>query len=278
VVADPDQAGEARDHCGSGIEILPVPIDDSWMRDNGPIFVSDGRGGLALVHFGFNAWGEKFSPFDRDAAVPEAIAAHLGMRRYLAPFVLEGGSVFVDGEGTLITTEQCLLNPNRNPALSRIEIEGGLRDFLGVEVVVWLEFGHSADRDTDGHIDGVAQYVRPGTIMIHAPGKPSDPDHDRGRSNVRRARSATDARGRSLQVIELDCESPDGLCYVNFYLPNGAVVVPVAGVPEDEVALAQIRAAFPDREVVTVPGNSLNEGGGGPHCITQQIPVGTAVA
>lgn len=278
MVAHPDQAGEARDHCGSGIEILQVPIDDSWMRDNGPIFVSDGRGGLALVHFRFNAWGGRFSPFDKDAAVPEAIAAHLGMRRYLAPFVLEGGSVFVDGEGTLITTEQCLLNPNRNPALSRGEIEGGLREFLGVEVVVWLEFGHSADRDTDGHIDGVAQYVRPGTVMIHAPSKKSDPDHDRGRSNVRRARSATDARGRSLQVIELDCESPDGLCYVNFYLPNGAVVVPIAGVPEDEVALPQIRAAFPDREVVTVPGNCLNEGGGGPHCITQQIPVGRAVA
>lgn len=278
MVVHPHQAGEARDHCGRGIEILPVPIDDSWMRDNGPIFVSDGRGGLAIVHFGFNAWGESFSPYNRDAAVPEAIAAHLGMRRYVAPFVLEGGSFFVDGEGTLITTEQCLLNPNRNPELSRREIERGLGDFLGADVVVWLELGHSADRDTDGHIDGVAQFVRPGTVMVHTPGRQSDPDHDRGRDNVRRARATTDARGRPLEVIELDCESPGGLCYVNFYLPNGAVVVPVAEAPEDEAALAQIRAAFPDREVVAVPGRTLNEGGGGPHCITQQVPVGTAVA
>ena len=158
--ADPAQAGEAHDHCGSGIEILPVPIDDSWMRDNGPIFVADPQGRLALVHFRFNSWGERYLPYDRDALVPAAIAAHLGVRRYAAPFVLEGGSIFVDGEGTLLTTEQCLLNPNRNPALSRAEIEQGLRDYLGAEVVVWLGQGHSADRDTDGHIDGIAQYVR----------------------------------------------------------------------------------------------------------------------
>ena len=275
MVADPAQAAEARDQCGAGVEILPVPIDDSWMRDNGPIFVSDRSGRLALVHFQFNAWGGRFLPFDRDAAVPAAIAAHLGMRRYVAPFVLEGGSFFVDGEGTLLTTEQCLLNPNRNPGLSRGDIERGLRDFLGAEVVVWLGLGHSADRDTDGHVDGIAQYVRPGSVMIHAPGELADPDHDRGRENVRRASEATDAGGRRLAVIEFDCGSPGGISYMNFYLPNGGVVVPVAGAPEDEAALAQIVAAFPDREIVSVPGRTLHEGGGGPHCITQQVPAGT---
>ena len=147
------------------------------------------------MDFEFNAWGERYLPYDRDALVPAAIAAHLGVRRYAAPFVLEGGSIFVDGEGTLLTTEQCLLNPNRNPALSRADIERGLRDYLGAEVVVWLGQGHSADRDTDGHVDGVAQYVRPG-----------------------------------------------------------------------------------GREIVPVPGRTLNEGGGGPHCITQQIPAGTMVS
>jgi agmatine deiminase len=116
MVVDPSQASEARDHCGGGIEILPVPIDDSWMRDNGPIFVSDAQGRLALVHFRFNAWGGRFLPYDRDAMVPAALAAHLGMRRYVAPFVLEGGSFFVDGEGTLLTTEQCLLNPKPQPS------------------------------------------------------------------------------------------------------------------------------------------------------------------
>src|SRR6185437_14276722 len=183
-----------------------------------------------------------------DALVPAAIAAHLGVRRYAAPFVLEGASIFVDGEGTLLTTEQCLLNPNRNPALSRAEIEQGLRDYLGAEVVVWLGLGHSADPDPDG-----------------------------GRDNVRRAAGATDARGQRLEVIEFDCPSPGGISYLNFYLPNGGVVVPVAGAAEDEAALAQIAAAFGDREVVPVPGSTLNEGGGGPHCITQQVPVGTLV-
>ena len=275
MVADPEQVAEARDRCGAGIEILAVPIDDSWMRDNGPIFVSDRTGQLALVHFQFNSWGGRFLPYDRDAAVPAALAAHLGMRRYVAPFVLEGGSFFVDGEGTLLTTEQCLLNPNRNPGLSRGDIERGLRDFLGAEVVVWLGLGHSTDRDTDGHVDGVAQYVRPGSVMIHAPSERADPDHDRGRENVRRASEATDAAGRRLAVIEFDCGSPAGISYMNFYLPNGGLVVPVAGAPERPRPRAQIAAAFPDREIVPVPGRTLHEGGGGPHCITQQVPAGT---
>ena len=123
MVTDPEQASEARAMCGEGVEILPIPIDDSWMRDNGPIFVTDGAGGVALVHFRFNSWGNKYLPFDRDAEVPKHIAAHLGMRRYEAPMVLEGGSFFVDGEGTLLTTEQCLLNPNRNPDMTREQIE-----------------------------------------------------------------------------------------------------------------------------------------------------------
>src|SRR5215204_3707186 len=117
MVCDPEQQSEVRRRCGEGVEVLPLPIDDSWMRDNGPIFVRDASGRIALVHFGFNSWGEKYLPYDRDAQVPRLIAEHLGMRRYEAPFVLEGGSFFVDGEGTLITTEQCLLNPNRNPTL-----------------------------------------------------------------------------------------------------------------------------------------------------------------
>jgi agmatine deiminase len=115
MVADPDQASEARAMCGEGVEILPLPINDSWMHDNGPIFVTDERGGVALVQFRFNSWGNKYLPFDRDADVPKRIASHLGMRRYEAPMVFEGGSIFVDGEGTLLTTEQCLLHPNREP-------------------------------------------------------------------------------------------------------------------------------------------------------------------
>lgn len=277
MVCDPDQQAEVRRSCSEDVEILPLPIDDSWMRDNGPIFVQDTSGRVALVHFRFNSWGEKYHPYDKDAEVSRHVAAHLGMRRYEAPFVLEGGSFFVDGEGTLITTEQCLLNPNRNPAMSREQIEQGLRAYLGVETIVWLGLGHSTDRDTDGHIDGIAPYVAPGTVALLLPQDPKDPDHHRGRDNLERLRSARDAKGREFEVIPFQTRPPGIVPYLNFYLPNGGVIFPVAARPEDEQALEQIGKLFPDREVVAVPGETLCYGGGGPHCITQQVPVGPPI-
>lgn len=273
MVASPERAGRARRMLSGAVEVLELPIDDSWMRDNGPIFVTDGRGGVAMVHFRFNAWGERFHPYDRDAEVPRRLAEHLGMRRYEAPMVLEGGSFFVDGEGTLLTTEQCLLNPNRNPGMTRSEIEATLRAYLGVDVVVWLGRGHHLDRDTDGHIDGIAQYVRPGVVLLHAPVDPRHPDHEAAEENLRRLRAARDARGRPFEVIRFE-PGASRAAGLNLYLCNGAAIVPVDGAETDEPALAQIRAAFPDREVVPVPGRVLLEGGGGPHCITQQLPVG----
>ncbi len=278
MVADPSAASDARSLCGEGVEILPILIDDSWMRDNGPIFVTDGKGGVALVHFGFNGWGNAYEPYDRDAEVPERIASHLGMRRYVAPMVLEGGSFFVDGEGTLLTTEQCLLHPNRNPGMTREDIERTLGDYLGAEQVIWLGEGHPLDRDTDGHIDAIAQYVRPGAIMLDAPADPADPNHAAGRDNLTRLRSAHDAAGRPIEVVVLEAGTPSTTAYLNHYLMNGGVIVPADGEPNDQAALAQIAAAYPDREVVTVPGRTILEGGGGPHCITQQIPVGTPLA
>jgi agmatine deiminase len=277
MVCDPDQVTEARRSCGEAVEILPLPIDDSWMRDNGPIFVRDAAGRVALVHFQFNSWGERFHPYDKDGQVPRHVASHLGMRRFEAPFVLEGGSFFVDGEGTLITTEQCLLNPNRNPTMSREQIEQGLRDFLGVETIIWLGLGHSTDRDTDGHIDGIAPYVAPATVALLMPEEPDDPDHESGRDNRERLRSARDAKGREIEVIPFETRPPGVVPYLNFYLPNGGVILPVADRPEDEQALEQISKLFPDREVVPVPGNCLHYGGGGPHCITQQRPTGVPV-
>lgn len=275
MVADPSQADEARRMCGEGVEIVAIPIDDSWMRDNGPIFVSDGEGGVALVQFRFNGWGEKYVPYDRDARVPEHIASHFGMRRYEAPMVLEGGSIFVDGEGTLLTTEQCLLHPNRNPGMTREQIERTLGDFLGIEQVIWLGEGHPLDRDTDGHIDGIAQYIRPGVIMLDAPADPSDPNHVPGRENLARLRDAHDAAGRPIEVVVFEAGTPSSTGYLNHYVVNGGVIVPADGEPNDDAALEQIRNAYPGREVVTVPGRTLLEGGGGPHCITQQVPVGS---
>ncbi|HZD16911.1 MAG TPA: agmatine deiminase family protein, partial [Actinomycetota bacterium] len=274
MVCDPEQEAEARRFCGEGIEVLPLSIDDSWMRDNGPIFVRDTSNRVALVHFRFNSWGNRYLPYDRDAEVPRHVAGHLGMRRYEAPFVLEGGSFFVDGEGTLITTEQCLLNPNRNPSMSRQQIEQGLRDYLGVETIVWLGRGHSSDRDTDGHIDGIAQYVAPAKVVLLTPDDPSDPDHASGRDNWERLRRARDARGRGFEVVPFQTTPSGRVPYLNVYLANGGVIVPVADRPEDEQTLEQLGKLFPDREVVPVPGNCLTYGGGGPHCITQQMPVG----
>jgi len=277
MVVDPEQATEARSMCGGGVEILPIPIDDSWMRDNGPIFVTDASGGVALVHFRFNSWGNKFLPFDRDAEVPKHIASHLGMRRYEAPMVLEGGSFFVDGEGTLLTTEQCLLHPNRNPAMTREQIEHTLGEYLGVDQVIWLGRGHPLDRDTDGHIDAIAQYLSPATVLLDVPGDPADPYHDTGRENLARLRAAHDAAGRAIDVVEFDAGTPAVTAYMNHYLVNGGVIVPADGEPNDEAVLVQLKRVYPDREIVTVPGAIILEGGGGPHCITQQIPAGTTL-
>jgi agmatine deiminase len=278
MVTDPEQASEARAMCGDGVEILPLPIDDSWMRDNGPIFVTDGTGGVAIVHFRFNSWGNKYLPYDRDAEVPKHIASHLGMRRYEAPMVLEGGSILVDGEGTLLTTEQCLLHPNRNPDMTREEIERTLRDYLGVEHVLWLGQGHPLDRDTDGHIDAIAQYLHAGVILLDVPADPADPFHEAGTDNLARLRASHDAAGRPIEVVEFDAGTPAVTAYMNHYLVNGGVIVPADGEPNDEVVLVQLKDAYPDREIVTVPGAIILEGGGGPHCITQQVPSGTPLA
>jgi agmatine deiminase len=275
MIADPSQVAEARSMCGGNVEILAMPIDDSWMRDNGPIFVADGHGGVALVQFGFNSWGGKYLPYDRDAQVPERVAAHLGMRRYQAPMVLEGGSFFVDGEGTLITTEQCLLHPNRNPDMTREQIERTLGDYLGVDHVIWLGQGHPLDRDTDGHVDAIAQYLRPGVILLDAPSDPDDPYHATGKDNLTRLRAARDAAGRKIQVEVFEAGTPSTTAYMNHYIVNGGVIVPADGEPNDDAAITQLRDAYPDREVVTVPGKTILAGGGGPHCITQQVPVGT---
>ena len=279
IVCNPGEAGEVRDLCGTGIEAIEIPIDDSWLRDSGPIFVRDQRGQVAMVHFGFNAWGGKYRPWDSDAAAPKAIAAHLGVRRYQAPFVLEGGAFLVDGDGTLLTTEGVLLNPNRNPGMARSQIEAGLADYLGVEKVIWLQA--YPDRDTDGHIDGIAQYVGPGTILLETPADPANHNYGLAPENLRRLGRASDAAGRRFAVLGFE---PTGwsevagtaveIPYLNCYLVNGAVIMPMAGARQDEEAHARIAEAFPDREMVCVPGAVLAYGGGGPHCITQQVPAG----
>jgi agmatine deiminase len=205
---------------------------------------------------------------------------HLGIERVGIDMVLEGGSISVDGEGTLVTTAQCLLHSNRNPGLSQVDIEATLRASLGVERVLMLPFGHLDDRHTDGHVDGVCTYTRPGAVVVQSCGDAHNVNHEAMARNLRYLRDTTDAAGRVLDVVGLDLFSEvsvegvdDYVSYANFYVANGRVIVPVSGEAEDdEQALAAIADQFPGREVVGVPGQVIAFGGGGPHCITMQIP------
>jgi agmatine deiminase len=276
VCATAEDAAEALAALTGDVEVLELAIDDSWLRDSGPIFVLDDDGRRAGVHFGFNSWGEKFTPYDADAAAGGLLIDRLGDRRYDAPFVLEGGSVAVDGEGTLLTTEQCLLHPNRNPTMTREEIEQGLRDFLGAEQVVWLGQGLAEDKDTDGHVDLVAAFTRPGEVLLQST-PPRTPSSERMADNHSRliAAGLDVVDFPILPTLEVGGEQV-AVGHLNFYLCNGAAIVPVAGLNTDAEALERIGAAYPDREVVGVPGGVIAFGGGGPHCITQQVPVARA--
>jgi agmatine deiminase len=266
-------AAAARAACTAAVEVVELPLDDSWLRDCGPIYVYDDDGTRLAVHFVFNAWGEKFPPWERDAAVGRLIAEHLGDPVVAAEMVLEGGSILSDGEGTLLTTEECLLHPNRNPALSRDEIESELRRLLGAERIVWLGEGLVEDRDTNGHIDLVASFTAPGAVLLQTVDA-ANPNFDRARENRRRL----DAAGITVTELPfLPYATVDGetvaVSYLNFYICNGGVIVPVGGAETDPQALAIIARAYPDRQVVAVPGVVTAYGGGGPHCITQQVPV-----
>jgi agmatine deiminase len=276
MVANPGDAARVHDRCGAGIEVVELPIDDSWMRDNGPTFVRDDSGRLAVVGFGFNAWGDRWHPHDADAAVPERIARHLGLPFYRAPMVAEGGAFLVDGDGTLLTTEQCLLNPNRNGTMTRAAIEVTLRAYLGVRTIVWLPFGHSLDtgpEGTDGHVDGIAAYVAPGHVLLEVPEDPAASEYASGRANLAALESVVDAAGRRFRVTRLDPGRATEVVYANLYLANGAAIVPVTGNPaHDEPVVAHLATVFRDREIVPVAGRTISFGGGGPHCITQQIP------
>jgi len=263
------------------INVYSLPHDDSWMRDNGPTFVVDGAGAVAGVDWRWNAWGNKYADHERDAAVAEEVLKHLEMRRYEAPLVLEGGAIHTDGEGTLLTTESVLLNPNRNPGIGRADMEELLAAYLGVRKVIWLGEGLKDD-STDGHVDNLACFVKPGTVLALTSSDSADANHGPLKDNLARLRAATDAQGRALEVIEIEQPRPrylpDGsriaASYVNFYVANGAVVMPAFEDPQDARAFEAVTRAFPGREIVQVPALDIVFGGGGIHCITQQQPDG----
>jgi agmatine deiminase len=274
VCASDEDAAAAAPALAGPVETVVIPIDDSWLRDSGPAFltVPGDRSRRVGVHFGFNAWGGRYPPWDDDAEVGGRLVDLLGAEKRTAPFVLEGGAIAVDGQGTVVTTEQCLLNPNRNPELSREEIEAGLLEYLGAERVIWLGLGLAEDRDTDGHVDMIAAFTGPGQLLLQS-GSAGDPNHEAMAENRARAEAAG-IRVTDFPVLHRFERGGEAvaLTYMNLYVCNGAVIVPMAGAPEDEEALGRIGAAFPDREVVGVPAATIAFGGGGPHCITQQVP------
>jgi agmatine deiminase len=261
------------------VTVSEIPIDDSWMRDSGPVFVLDGAGRRAGIDFGFNAWGEKFSPYEDDAEMAARVLERLGEERIDArDLVLEGGSLAVDGDGTLITTEQCLLHPKRNPSLSKDEIARRLQDELGVHAVVWLGQGLVEDHDTDGHVDNICAPIAPGRVLLQTVAEESNPNWSATRENAERLQAA------GLEVVELpllpyvDHDVPPTVVpYTNFYICNGALIVPVAGQETDEEALSLLGGLYPGREVVPIDGTTLALGGGGIHCITQQVPASPEV-
>ncbi len=281
MIANPGSAAaRAAELCGGRVEIVELPIDDSWFRDSGPIYVTDAAGGRVATDWTFNGWGEKFTPFDRDALVAGRWADHAGHVSRRVPMVFEGGSLTVDGEGTLVTTTQCLMHPNRNPSLNKFEIEERLRLELGVSTIIWLPYGLADDDDTDGHVDNVAVYARPGVLVMQGCDDPVEPDCLRMNVNARWARGSHDAAGRLLQVIEIPVlpfveigGTRVPVPYGNFYVGNGFVLVPTANHPADADMLAIIAEQYPGREVIGLDvGPILAYGGGGIHCITQQVP------
>jgi agmatine deiminase len=279
----PQDSDEARMVCGKGIDFFEVGLDDSWARDIGPLFVCDEHDNVAGVHWRFNAWGNKYPGFDADAAFAERALEALDMRAYEGPMVLEGGSISVDGCGTLMATEQCLLNPNRNPGLTRQQIEERLALYLGVRKIIWLGLG-LADDETDGHVDNVACFAGPARVLLHMP---AEGDNRRAMlDNLGRLEATRDAYGRALEIVPLPEPRPRerhdgrrlGMSYVNFYFTNHGLVMPAFDDPADDEAAAIMAKVFPDRRIVQMPALDIVEGGGGIHCITQQQPAGTPVA
>jgi agmatine deiminase len=306
---EPVTVGVSTAHYAAARALLPDAVrlvemahDDAWMRDVGPTCVVDARGNVRGVHWRFNAWGGLegglYFPWDNDEQVGHKVLEIERLDRYRAPLVMEGGALHVDGAGTALVTEECLLNRNRNPQLDRAAIEARLREYLGVAKVIWLGKGVVND-ETGGHIDNLACFVRPGVVCLTWPDDRRDPQYPISVDAFERLRDARDARGRRLEVVRLPMPGPLttstqeaagvlhhkgtrvrlagerlAASYVNFYIANGGIVMPLLDARTDRRAAARLKRLFPGRRVVGVPAREILLGGGNIHCITQQIPTG----
>jgi agmatine deiminase len=283
-VRDAEQEAEVRALLGDSppgrVEFFHVPTNEPWCRDHGPIFLKrKERPKLAAVNFGFNAWGYKLPQFEEDDAAATLIAEKIGARLFdFGDFVLEGGSIDVNGRGTLLTTESCLLNPNRNPDLSRNEIETNLREALGITQVLWLGDGIDGD-DTDGHIDDITRFVSPNTVVTVVEEDKDDPNYEPLEVNFQRLRTMRLMNGSPLRVSKLPMPSRitrEGerlpASYANFYVANTVVLLPTYHDTNDAWAASVLKEAFPDRRIVSIDCRELIWGLGAFHCLTQQQP------
>jgi len=295
------QYQHARAQLPAGVRVVEISSNDAWIRDCGPTFVIDGRGRRRGVDWTFNAWGGLngglYFPWDRDDEVAQKVLEIEGADRYRTHFVLEGGAIHVDGQGTCLTTEECLLNPNRNGHCSREEIEEQLRRYLNVSRVIWLGRGVHED-ETGGHIDELACFTSPGHVALTWTSDVNDPQYEISSDAYRRLKSARDARGRSLTIHKIHQPGPlhmtaaeaagidsragsrpraagDRLpaSYINFYIANRCVVMPLYDKRHDAAAAAMLRRLFPGRKVLGVATREVLLGGGNIHCITQQVPL-----
>ncbi len=296
VGVSPHQVKTARSLLPAQVSVVTLPSNDAWMRDCGPTFVVNDSGGLRLVGWKFNAWGGLYTDWHLDEAVPLKVAEMIKIDHYTAPIILEGGSIHVDGEGTLLTTEECLLNKNRNHGLYREDLEFHLRAYTGAAKILWLGAGVHND-ETSGHVDNLACFLRPGLVALTWTDDHNDPQYPISKDALDRLSAFTDARGRSLEVLKI--HQPDTMLitpaeasgvtpvagthprkpgdrmaasYINFYLCNGGVILPAFDDPHDLPAREALQQAFPDRKVVSVAAREILLGGGGIHCITQQQP------
>ncbi|MEJ0100943.1 MAG: agmatine deiminase [Pseudomonadota bacterium] len=290
----------ARAELDAGIRLIEISNNDAWMRDVGPTFVVNAAGKRRAVDWHFNAWGGLdgglYFPWDQDDLVAQKVAAVEGVDRYRAPIVMEGGAIHTDGEGTLLVTEQCLLNANRNPHLTKDQIEKHLRDYTGAEAIIWLGQGVVND-ETDGHVDNLACFARAGEVCLTFTDNKRDAQWAVSNDALERLHAARDARGRKLKVHKLPSPGPMKMTtdeaagvrlragsrpreagarlagsYANFYIANAGIVVPLLDARTDATAVAKLKRVFPERKVVAVPGREILLGGGNIHCITQQVP------
>lgn len=295
-----DQYKNARAMLPASVRVVELSNNDAWMRDCGPTFVVNDNGEVRGVDWRFNAWGGldkmMYFPWDKDALVAAKTLEIESLDRYQAPLVMEGGSIHVDGQGTLLTTEQCLLHPNRNPSLSRGEIETHLADYLGVTEIIWLPRGVYED-ETDGHVDNLCCFVAPAVVALTWTDDKADPQYERSAEAYDALMSARDARGRPLEVHKIHQPDPltmteteaNGLdvvegafrrpegerlaaSYINFYIANGAIILPQFKDRRDEAARRKLAELFPQREIIGLYSREILLGGGNIHCITQQQP------